>query len=181
MCRRGSSISFPTIWKSREREEKYDFSDPFLINTIVIIKRAADQFEYTGLNSLSGKKIGLIRGYSYDEEFLAAANYQKVTVSYLIQSLFLLTSYRIDLAVEDLIVARMLLNRQEESLRNSITFVDNPLSQKPLHIAVSKSSPRGREILDIFNTGLREIRNNGTYDALIREYHITPESIPPLK
>ena len=46
----------PTIWISREREEKYDFSDPFLINTIVIIKRATDQFNYTGLNSLDGKK-----------------------------------------------------------------------------------------------------------------------------
>ena len=171
----------PTIWVSREREDHYDFSDPFLINTIVVIKRATDQFEYTGLNSLAGKKIGLIRGYSYDEEFLAATNYQKVTVSYLIQSLFLLTSYRIDLVVEDLIVARMLLNRQEESLRNSISFVDNPLSQKALHIAVSKNTPRGREILDIFNTGLMEIRNNGTYNALIREYHILSESIPPLK
>lgn len=177
----GSVEVIPTIWMNSERAEKYYFSDPYLINTVVFLKRASDRFEYAGLESLNGKTIGLIRGYSYDEEFLAATNYQKVTVSSLVQNLLLLTSYRIDLSVDDFIVARMLLNRQDESLKNGIAFAETPLSQKELYIATSRDNPRGREIIDIFNAGLKEIGENGFYDALIREYNIPSESVPVLE
>ena len=45
------------------------------------------------------------------------------------------------------------------------------ISKLPHHLIVSKQLPRAQEIIDAFNNGLKILRGNGSYEALIKEFN----------
>jgi polar amino acid transport system substrate-binding protein len=57
------------IYKNRERLAKYDYTDQLYAEHIMIFVRKGDAFEFKGISSLAGKKVGVIRGWSYGDEF----------------------------------------------------------------------------------------------------------------
>lgn len=58
------------LYKNPEREKIMDFVDePFYVESIILLKHSDDPFEFTGIDSLKGKKVGIMRGSSYGAEF----------------------------------------------------------------------------------------------------------------
>ncbi|MCJ8337048.1 MAG: ABC transporter substrate-binding protein [Pseudomonadales bacterium] len=45
------------------------------------------------------------------------------------------------------------------------------VTEVPLHVIVSKQLPRAQQIIDAFNNGLKILRGNGSYEALIKEFN----------
>ncbi len=155
-------------WWTKERSTFLNYSDDYLVNNIKFIKRADDSFEFDGLDSLNRKNIGIIRDYGYDDEFKNAVNFKKIETSNLINNLKKLTHNRIDLTLEDEIVARAFIKNEAPELKDKISFSTTPLSSNTLHITSGLKNPKSKRIIADFNKGLEKIKNNGVYDSILK-------------
>jgi polar amino acid transport system substrate-binding protein len=164
----------PTTWKSNERMEYLHFSDPYLQNSIKFIKRVEDPFEYKDLSSLAGKTIGTIRGYSYSEDFVTATHFTKEEVNDFFTNIQKMLRDRIDLTVEDEIVAFSIIKEKNADFLSEITFLNPPLTVENLYITVGLAHPRHEEIINAFNKGLKIIKENGVYAEILSQYGIEP-------
>jgi polar amino acid transport system substrate-binding protein len=164
----------PTIWKNEERMEYMHYSDPFLQNSLKFIKRTEDPFEYEGFSSLDGKTVGIIRGYSYGQEFSSATSFKKDEANDFFTNVQKLLRDRIDLTVEDEIVAYSIIKDENPDFLSEITFLNPPLTVENLYITVGLAHPRHEEIINAFNKGLKIIKENGVYAEILSQYGIEP-------
>lgn len=157
-------------WYTEERTAFLAYSDPYLTNQIKFIKRTGDAFEYQGLDSLTGKNVAVVRDYGYGDAFLTATNFKRPEAKDLVTNLRKLVSGRVDLTLEDEVVARAFMQKELPELLDKVVFTQNALSSNALHVTSGLQNSRHKNILDAFNKGLAEIKANGTYDALLKKY-----------
>jgi len=158
------------VWLTEARTRKFLFSAPYAQNALKFIKRREDPFEYQGLDSLAGKVVGTIRGYGYGDAFQSSSGFLREDASDLLQNVRKLLAQRIDLTLEDEIVAKAILAQGDPGLLDRIAFSRTALSVNPLHLAAGRDNPRGRELVEAFNAGLLAIRNDHTYDRILASY-----------
>ncbi len=160
----------PNAWLSKERTKFLLYSKPYAACVVKVVKRKGDPFEYTGINSLTGKKIGVVRGADYGPEFNNAKNFSKEEATNLIQNIKKLILGRIDLTLEDEIGLITTLSMNEPELLKKIEFDENPFSLKNFYVASGLENPRHKKIIDAFNNGLEKIKANGTYNKILSSY-----------
>ncbi len=158
-----------STWYTEERTAYLAYSDPYLENQIKFIKRKGDNFEYHGLDSLAGKSVAVVRGYGYGDEFLNATSFMRAEAKDLVTNLRKLVSGRVDLTLEDEIVARTVMKKEMPELLKQVTFTKNTLNSNKIHIAVSLKNSLRDEIISAFNKGLAEIKTDGTYQAILQK------------
>ena len=159
-------------WWTDERTKFLSYSDPYLENRIKFIKRTGDDFEYSDMASLDGKKVGIIRGYGYGDNFLKATNFSRPETSDLIKNLKKLTAKRIDLTLEDEIVARALIADKSPKLLEKIEFTTNSLSVNKLHVTSGLKNTKHKAIIEAFNKGLKAIKADGTFDKILEKHKL---------
>ncbi len=158
-------------WLTTERTSFLKYSEPYLENSVKFIKRKGDGFQYNGLDSLSGKMVGIIRNYGYGDEFLNSKNFKKPEANDLVTNAKKLLAKRIDLTLEDEVVAKSTLSGAGMNLTD-FAFTDNALSVNPLHITVGLVNPNHMRYIKAFNEGLAEIKENGTFERILVKYGI---------
>ncbi|EHZ7341230.1 transporter substrate-binding domain-containing protein [Vibrio vulnificus] len=158
-------------WFTQERTSYLNYSQPYLENSLKFIKRNGDGFEYNGMDSLSGKNVGIIRNYGYGDEFLKATNFNKPEANDLVANAKKLLAKRIDLTLEDELVAKATLSGAGMKL-SDFDFTNNALSVNPLHVTSGLANAKNGEIIEAFNKGLAEIKANGTFDKILMKYGI---------
>ncbi|POB69281.1 amino acid ABC transporter substrate-binding protein, partial [Vibrio vulnificus] len=156
---------------TQERTSYLNYSQPYLENSLKFIKRSGDGFEYNGMDSLSGKNVGIIRNYGYGDEFLKATNFNKPEANDLVANAKKLLAKRIDLTLEDELVAKATLSGAGMNL-SDFDFTNNALSVNPLHVTSGLANAKNGEIIEAFNKGLAEIKANGTFDKILMKYGI---------
>jgi polar amino acid transport system substrate-binding protein len=159
--REGTIDLLPDTWMTADRARDYLYSDPYLVTEIRFLKRKGDPFEYTGLSSLRGKRVGIIRGYGYDEAFLFDPGFQRIEANDFLANIRNLLAGRIDLTLEEPFVAAALLKKTDPALLAQVQFVQNPHALRKIHVVVGFRNPRAREIVDAFNRGLSLLTANG--------------------
>lgn len=157
-----------SAWRTQEREKFLTFSEAYLSNDLKFIKRKGDPFEYAGLDSLSGKTVGTVRGYGYGDGFEKASNFKRDEAAALMPSILKLIGGRIDLTLEDELVAKSLISKENPALLEQIEFVATPLSSNGMHVAAGLKNPKHAEFIAAFNKGLQTIKANGTFDAILQ-------------
>lgn len=158
-------------WFTEERTSFLKYSDSYLENSLKFIKRSGDGFEYNGFSSLDGKSVGIIRNYGYGSEFLAATNFKKPEANDLISNVKKLKAKRIDLTLEDELVAKATISGAGMNV-SDFAFTNSALSVNPIHVTSGLANPKHAEIIDAFNKGLAEIKANGTFDKILAKYGI---------
>lgn len=161
-------------WMNEKRKGYLMYSEPYAVNEIKFIKTKDDPFEYNGLESLTGKKIGTVRGYGYGEAFMGATNFKREEAENLMTSIKKLThaSKRVDLVIEDEIVARVIIAKEDPNLLNNIEFTKNSFSSNKLYVTSGLANPRHKDIIDAFNRGLAALKASGEYDKIMASYGI---------
>ncbi len=160
-------------WWSQERSELFIYSRPYMNGPIKFIKRKGDPFEFDDLSSLQGKSIGLVRNYAYGDEFLKARTYDKVLVTHFMQAVQMLALNRIELTIENELVARRRILRDAPELLNQIEFVKQPLSDNYIYVIASYNHPRHVEMISAFNKGLKIILENGIYQKIMDKNYLS--------
>jgi len=167
----GTYDILPDVYYNESRALDLQFSTPLTINDIRIISNVDDKFNFTHTEDLTGKDVGVIRGYFYSKEFNEASNFTKVESSGFIQNIYRMLNGRIDLTIEDKLVARTLLFEENPALLEKFIFSESSVTSNKLYIACPFSNKRYVEIIGAFNTGLEIIKTNGIYSEIIEKYN----------
>lgn len=159
-----------SAWQTPQREKYFAFSDPYLFNEIKFIRRKGNPFSYTGLNSLAGKTVGIVDGFAYGDEFNNSQVFNRVTRSDVLQNLKLLNQGGIDLTLGDQWVLRYQLANYIPNAIKSTQIIDTPLSRRGLHVAISRANPNHEQIRLDFNSALKAMKVDGSYDKIIEKH-----------
>lgn len=166
----GTYDILPFTWRTDARARVMLFSTAYAVGNVRFIKRKGDPFEFNGLDSLNGKLVGTIRGYGYSDAFGASNAFQRENGNELMTNIKKLLRQRLDLTLEDEIVARSIINAKDPEALKNIEFAKTPLSVNPLYITVGLQNPKAQQIIGAFNKGLEVIKVNGTYDKIFKKY-----------
>lgn len=158
------------VYKTKERMEKYDFSDELFKEVIIICTLKDKRFEYSKISDLYGKKVGILRGWSYGEEFDEASSQNLIKAEEVAtdeQNFMKLQSGRLDcvLVVDE--VAELLLENNSQYQEN-IVSIKEELIVNPTYLVFSKASNH-KEVLKLFNEKLSELKENGDYNFFVRK------------
>ncbi len=170
MVTAGEADIIPNKWFSAEETKSFLFSNDYASCEVKVVKKKGDKFEYNGIKSLTGKKIGVIRGSNYGDEFNNSKDLEKFELTSMVQNVKLIIAGRIDFTLEDEIGLIETLKREEPSYLNQIEFAKNSFSKNKLYVAAGLNNPKAKELIDVFNKGLSEIKNNGTYSRIRQRY-----------
>ena len=158
------------VWRTEARAKEFLFAAPYAVSKIKFIKRKDNPFEFTGLDSLNGLRVGVIRGYGYSDAFNKATTFIRDEVPTMEHNINKLLLKRIDLTLEDEIRAKSLLRTMDPKVTEQLDFTSNALLSNPLYVAAGLKNPRHKEIVEAFNKGLQIIKADGTFLAIERRY-----------
>lgn len=171
LTKNGSTDLLVAAWWTQERAAYLHFSEPYAQNNLKFIKLKQDPFEFEGFASLAGKRIGVVRDYGYGDAFGQADNFQQVENSDLLHNIRMLMAGRIDLTLEDELVATTILRQQAPEQLTEVAFSHTPLQTKSLYVASGRNNPRHQQIISAFNRGLASLRADGTLARLLSQQH----------
>ena len=157
-------------WYTDERATFGHYSQPYLINRIRFLQRKGSQISFKQLPDLYPYSIAVVRGYAYSSEFDQDTRLTKVGVGGFAMGARMLHARRVQLTLEDEIVARFHLGRELASIRDQLEFLPQPLSENGLHILVSRNHPQHQQIADAFNKAIEEMRADGSYAQIFQRH-----------
>lgn len=158
------------LWHNEEREVDYIFSDPIIYNRIVFISNVDTPYEFNGLASLDGKKVGLRRDYGYGDDFMNYQGYQREILFEFISLVKLVRFGGLEVTLEDEVVAREEIRIQAPEYLDYLHFSENALSENGLHLACSRQNPRCAPFISRLNNTLAAMRSDGRMAALLSNY-----------
>ncbi len=169
LVRTGDADLLVAAWWTEARAAYLHYSDPYAVNSIRFIKRRDDPFEFEGLESLDNKRIGVVRSYGYGDAFYNADNYQRIENTDFLVNVRMLLAGRIDLTIEDKLVASTILKEKAPQQLDSIAFSITPLITKNLYVATGQDHPRHQQIVAAFNRGLASLKADGSLKRLLKQ------------
>lgn len=160
--------------KTKEREKKYYFSDPYRadVNVLIVKKNASVNFKIKKLADLKKYdfKMGVIRGTYYGEEFKKLVDNKILTTEEIvneIQNIKKLLAGRIDGFVANKV--SILTNLKEGGYLDKVEIHPYEVLRNELHFMLSKKSITQKDVKKL-NEGLRIIKKNGQYDKIIKTF-----------
>jgi polar amino acid transport system substrate-binding protein len=156
------------IYQNAERLTKYDFSAKLFDEVILVYVPKAKPFPFKDLSSLKGKTVGVIRGWSYGDDFDAAVkngtiategvaadsmNFAKLAVGHLDAVL----------AIKEAGNA-LLAGNQDYGAKIEVEAL--PLTSNPSYLAFAKSAGKA-PLLGQFDKTLAAMRADGSFDKIV--------------
>lgn len=167
---RGTYDVVISAWYADDRASYGYFSQPYLTNRIRFLQRKGSAIQFSQLADLYAQSIAVVRGYAYGSQFDKDSQLHKVEVSGFAMGARMLHARRVQLTLEDEIVARFHLNRELAGLSDELEFLPQPLSENGLHILVSRNHPQHRQITQAFDQAIEAMRADGSYAAIFQRH-----------
>lgn len=165
---------------TEERNETYFFSDPVMQGGALVLykKKGTDITAWKTMEDLRGYRIGVLRGSAYTSEFDQADFLEKEAASSELFNLKKLLAGRLDLVLMDPAVAnyfiRQYLTDQEEFDTDEFDTVSPPLNEgQSVYLMFSRAIPDIQIKIQALNEGLKEIREDGTYNDILQKYGLS--------
>lgn len=157
------------IYQNAERLKKYDYSEKIFEEVIQVFVAKAKPFAFAGVESLKGKTVGVIRGWSYGDAFDSAVKSGAIKAEETESdtlNLKKLALGRIDavLAVRESGAGAI----ASETLGDKVAALDPPLSSSPTYLAFAKSAGK-TDLLARFNEAIAAMRADGSFDKVVSE------------
>lgn len=179
LAREGSVDGLFPEYFDPQRREDFWFSDPIPGGPAGLLQRRDRRFTFAAdplqdperaFASLRGLRLGLVRGYLnhplLDDGDLVRRHYSVDDA----QNLELLLAGRVDLIFIDYKVAEYLLARRPKKLPIELEPLLPALYRKDLHLIISRRAPASTAKLAAFNEGLRQLRESGELERLMRDF-----------
>lgn len=164
------------LYKNTDRVKKYDFSNKLFDEVQIVYVRSGNEFTFSGVGSLKGKTVGVIRGWSYGDEFDAAVKSGSIIteeVSSDEQNFKKLILGRIDamIAIRESASAAIAAG----DYKDKVAALNPPLSVSAAYIAFVKSAHK-IDIIDKLNKAIKAIRDDGSFDLIVNTVVGSPAS-----
>jgi polar amino acid transport system substrate-binding protein len=157
-------------WYTDERASFGYFSEPFLVNRIRFLRRKDSTIQFVRLSDLYPYRIAVMRGYAYSDEFDDDPLLRKIGVGSFQSGARMLHAKRVELTLEDEVVARYHFGRELSGIRDGLEFLTQPLSENGLRILVRRSHPEHRRIAEAFDRAIAAMRADGSYAAILARH-----------
>ena len=172
MVEKGAAVgSFP--WsKTPERAKVLLYSDPIHSTREVLFylkDRFPDGVEFNALPDLSSYVFGGTRGYWYEDYFIKHG----LNVDYVADpetSFMKLEKGRVDFVPENELVGWSYLRKLFPGNESKFSATRKAYRSEKMYVIFNKKN--GRVPRNRFNEGLRIIRKNGIYDAILKKYNL---------
>ncbi len=158
------------IWYSDERARDLDYSEPYLINDMRLIKRKATPIKFNNMADLNGLMVGVVKDYAYPKEFASANNFIKVSNPALLPAIGELLKGRYDLVICDLNAINYVLLKFLPTESKNLEILPKSVGMSKLYVAVAKVNPKHKSIIKDFNEALRSMKQDGTYQSIIDQH-----------
>jgi len=164
MTYNGSVDGVVAIWSTKERDSKLLFSSSYMSNELVLLYMPGVVREPKSLEELTGLTVGIGSGYDYSDEFLRHKNFKTEPVSNVIQNLLKLTIGRVDMVLEDRLIAKFAIKKYSinNKVLSRIVFSEKPIMYTPVYFAINPNVPNSRKIISEFNYQILTMRKDGT-------------------
>ena len=156
-----------SVWKTPEREQDLLFSDPFLENRLVLLARFGTDVSAVSLAALQGKKVGLVDEYAYGPAVDEAQGVLFVRGKDEPTNLEALLKKELDYMLVDELMVYHLFTTQKAKAEALLAAGQKPLITRGLHFALRRALPGAQQVIDRFNTALRDLARDGTYNAVL--------------
>ena len=164
------------IYKTKPRLEKYDYTDEIFSEKVMVYVPKSKAFAFSSVYDLAGKRLGIIRAWSYGEKFDEArekglfkieerhddaSNFNKLVVGHLDALLAIKES------------AELIITKKR--LSDKVEVLVTPLVTNSTYIAFSKKSDK-RALIQRINRTIRAMHRDGSYDKVLNDI-ISVESV----
>lgn len=156
--------------KNEVRMQEVLFSKPISYSTTTFFHQKKKAFTWDEFADLKRLKIGVVRGYSYGDEFdQAHAKGQLEVQLFETEELAFaaLLAGQIDLLPAETKVGEALLKQFPAAQAQAITIDEHALKNTSLHWITSKDDPKFKDLLDRFDQGLAELKASGRYQKIV--------------
>jgi len=160
----------------KERESFAIFTNPPLHHsTYSVFIRKDSKLEYSSIESLYGKTIGVSRGYRLNNDFKEAVDRGFIQIeetNNISMNIRKVMAGRLDCMVANYDVTMLELSRA--GLRGQLIALNPPLlERKPLHFVFSKAGRYGnnKEFIAKFESTLDAMKNDGTFKRIYDRYY----------
>jgi len=165
------------IWShTKDRAKDFYYSDPVVKCKWVFFYLKTTSFDWKVIDDLRGFRIGGTLGYKYNPDFEAAEEAGRITVDRVPkdeQNFEKLIKGRIDIFVQDIDVGYEMLNNLFPKEKVCMfTHHPKPIKDTDFHLLLSKKAEKNREMLTLFNKGLRQLRESGKIEQYLKESRI---------
>jgi polar amino acid transport system substrate-binding protein len=153
------------IYKNSERLKRFDYSEPMFVERVSIYAVQGDANRYTGVADLKGKRVGVIRGWSYGDDFDEARKAGAMEVEEVnsdTQNFAKLAAGRLD-AVLAIVEAAEPHLRRHRNVQLAGSLVENPT-----YLAFNKSANK-LGFLERFNAALARLKKSGALSRIVTE------------
>jgi phospholipid transport system substrate-binding protein len=163
-------------WYNETRARESQFTDSYITNDLIIIKRKQDKLVYSNTDEFKayiekrGYRLGVFKDYGYGDEFseiapLVSLNFYK----YCKQMLRDVANKSTDIALLDKWTV-------SNSLAHSKNIADHlevmpTLIQRGLHVTISKQRDDHKLIAEAFNKALAQMKKDGSYQQLLNKHN----------
>jgi polar amino acid transport system substrate-binding protein len=156
------------IYKTSRRMALYDYSQPIFEEKLIVFVHRDKAFRFTQVDDLYGKRIGVIRGWSYTEALDEAIRDGriKVTESSSDKANFkMLASGRLDAVIAIELAGQRIIQQLQ---MHQVLALAPPLSINPTYLVFAKQA-RQQALLQRFDQVLLEMRADGSLDRLVQQ------------
>ena len=160
-----------SLYKNKERLEKFVYSIPYFSNEARIFVKKGREFPFNEFNDLIGKKGIVPAGGSFGEKFdtFAKHNLDLYKVHTDITNTYhrMVINERKDFFVADYLDGMTTLRKR--GLEGKIVALDKPIDTNYIHFVFSKNSSC-LSMIDKFNSTIETLKEKGFITSLTRKY-----------
>ncbi len=172
--KRGEIDGIFSFFKTPERLAYFDYSSPLIKNELVLFVRKDSKMQYTGINSLKGKRIAVMLGFSYGPEFDAATGVLRDISTSHQGSLQKVNRGRVDAYICDKVVG--LYTAQKYNLLDELKYIQKPVATMNGHIGFTKE--KLADVISRVNAVISRMRQAGEINKRINEYIESLYNVP---
>ena len=156
------------LWQSEKRKKYLLFSEPYLKNRLILVGTRGSVVSASDLSQLENKRIAIVADYAYGS--LIKSN---ETLDFVIgrsdqENLDRLLSDSVDYILVDALLIQYLLIYQKDDVLKYLEIGENTILEKNLHFAIRRNFPGSENIIASFNTQIKEMIKDGTYNRLLK-------------
>ncbi|WP_115461898.1 substrate-binding periplasmic protein [Winogradskyella aurantiaca] len=155
------------LWKTEEREEIMIFSEPYLENRLILVGLKGTEVNYQSIEELKNQRLGVVANYAYEADLLNADNVQLVYGKSDQDNLEKLFDNKIDFMLVDELLIQYLLKYQYNDVQTYLNIAEQAFQTQKLYLALRKDVPNAQSIIDGFNTSIKEMMLDGTYNRIL--------------
>ncbi|MFO1253289.1 MAG: transporter substrate-binding domain-containing protein [Inhella sp.] len=156
------------LYANRERLAKFDYGQPILTETVRIYAQRGRLKQFNGLDDLRGLRVGVLRGWSYGDEFDAARKAGQLKVEDVTDDRANFGKLERDFL--DVVLSVEQTGEQVMASGDfpSVRVLPNPLTENPAYVAFHKSRQQ-QGLLARIDEVVAQLRRSGEHARLVAQ------------